>query len=127
MTTDTGKVTIKVYHNLTSRFMPYTIGDKLYEAIVFESGLPACGSMERLLEIIWHQLNIDEPHALWAIEYRRRRNRSLSVGDVVAIGEQAWAVDRFGWTSISIGAQQIWHYVGDVADGPVLAQPRQEA
>jgi len=29
--------------------------------------------------------------------YRKRRNRSLSVGDVVVVGEVAYCCDRFGW------------------------------
>ena len=116
---DKNVVTIKVLHNNTSRFGPYTVGDSLSEAITFESALPACGDIHRLLEIVFHQLNIDEPKALWAIEYRRRRNRSLSVGDVVTVGEQAWAVDSVGWTSVSIEAHQVWRYV----DETVYAQP----
>ena len=119
------RVTVKVYHNVESRFMPYTAGDKLVETIVFQSPLPACGSMQRLLEIVWHQLNVDEPKAQWAIEYRRRRNRSLSVGDVVAIGEQAWAVGPTSWDAISVVAGQVWHVVGDLDGDEVLAQPRQ--
>lgn len=126
MTSDTGKATIKVYLNLTSRFLPYLDGDRLYEAIVFESGLPACGRISRLLAIIFHQLNIDEPTAQWAIEYRRRGNRSLSVGDVVVVGEKAWGVGLTDWTPVSLRAEDIWRYVGDLADDFVLAQPTLE-
>jgi hypothetical protein len=121
------KVTIKVLLNMTSRFAPYSQRDRLYEALVFESGLPACGDVHRLLEIVFEQLNIDEPKALWATEYRNHRNRSLSVGDVVVVGEQAWGVDRFGWTPVSVSVHQIFHHVGWIdANEQVLAQPRSE-
>lgn len=114
------KATIKVYHNDTNRFSPYQAGDMLVEAMVFESPLPACGSIERLLDIVWDQLNIDAPTASWAVEYRQRRNRSLSVGDVVSVGEQAWAVGVVGWTLVSIESSQVWSIVGTTADGEAV-------
>jgi hypothetical protein len=57
-----------------------------------------------LLEMIFEQLNVGGdlvPATEWTEEYRANRNRSLSVGDVVTIGETAWAVARFGWDQIS--------------------------
>jgi hypothetical protein len=109
------KVTVKVLLNQTSRFMAYSAGDRLVQALVFESGFPACGSVDRLLNIVFEQLNIDEPRADWAIRYRVERNRSLSVGDVVVVGEQAWAVDSVGWTPVSVEAGQVWYDVGELA------------
>jgi hypothetical protein len=53
------------------------------------------------LEIIFEQLNINNPQQPWAIAYRRAGQRSLSVGDVVALGETAWACASVGWTPIS--------------------------
>ena len=49
------------------------------------------------LEIVFEQLNIPSPHHSWAIAYRRAGQRSLSVGDVVVIGETAWACASSGW------------------------------
>lgn len=34
----------------------------------------------------------------WAVAYRRRRNRSLSVGDVVGVGRRFYACERYGWS-----------------------------
>jgi hypothetical protein len=124
-------IPVKVLLNTTSGFMPYghhVKPDILCQALSFDSPPPACGSMKRLLDIIYAQLNMDEPQAEWAIEYRRRRNRSLSVGDVVVLGEQAWAVDNTGFTPVAVEASQIWLYLGVAGDGgPVYAQPREEA
>lgn len=53
------------------------------------------------LETIFEQLNIDEPTAPWAIKYRLARHRSLSVGDVVALGETAWACASVGWDRVT--------------------------
>jgi hypothetical protein len=53
------------------------------------------------LEIVFEQLNIPHPQQVWAIAYRRAGHRSLSVGDVVALGETACACASVGWTPIS--------------------------
>lgn len=127
-------IPVKVLLNATSRFMGYGWNaehggepDSLYQAISFDSPPPSCGSMKRLLDIIWEQLNIDVPQTNWAIEYRRRRNRSLSVGDVVVLGEQAWACESVGWRPVSVALSQVWHVIGILADDSVVyAQPREE-
>ena len=53
---------------------------------------------------VFEQLNIGGdmgvPAEPWTIEYRHNRNRSLSVGDVVVIGECAFSVESFGWRRI---------------------------
>jgi hypothetical protein len=105
------KVTVKVLLNRANRFQPYNDGDSLEQALSFESGLPACGNMSRLLEIVFEQLNM-EPRTDWAIDYRANGHRSLSVGDVVVIGEQAYACDRAGWTAVSVRADQVWYHHG---------------
>ena len=63
--------------------------------------LPAQHVAPGALEIVFEQLNIPTPQYNWAIEYRRSGHRSLSVGDVVALGETAWACASVGWTPIS--------------------------
>lgn len=81
----------------------YRYGDKMRLAteyytdiaLVSDSAIPA-------LEQAFRELNVDYPSQDWAQEYRQRRNRSLSVGDVVVIGEQAWACDSFGWTRVTM-------------------------
>lgn len=54
------------------------------------------------LGYIFMQLNVDEPCEMWAVRYRQQRNRSLSVGDVIVVGEVAYGVDRVGFERISL-------------------------
>jgi len=65
------------------------------------------GKPIRALEDVFCQLNIDEPTAPWAIDYRANRNRSLSVNDVVVIGETAWRCAPFGWQRTTLDSAQI--------------------
>ena len=53
------------------------------------------------LEIVFEQLNIPHPQHAWAVDYHRAGHRNLSVGDVVVLGETAWACAEVGWTPIS--------------------------
>jgi hypothetical protein len=65
--------------------------------------LPANYISEAGLEVVFEQLNIESPYHPWAIAYRHAGNRSLSTGDVVVIGETAWACHSVGWTPVSTG------------------------
>jgi len=94
--------TVIIMHNKTQEehIEEYVEGDELVEVARFNAGTPACGNMTRLLAIIYEQLNIDNPTADWAQEYRRH-NRALNTGDVVIIGEQAWACEMWDWRPLS--------------------------
>ena len=70
----------------------------LREAIAFTA---EAGDVTSILNGIYHELNVDSPSAAWAAAYRAGRNRSLSVGDVVTVGEVAFAVASFGFDRIS--------------------------
>jgi len=102
------KVPVKVFLNLTESFRPYRHDNEpwLLKAAEFESPFPACGHVEKLLEIIFFQLSIDAPTADWAIEWQTNNHRSLSVGDIVAVGEQAWAVEPVGWKPVSVDSSR---------------------
>lgn len=52
------------------------------------------------LETIFDELN-EEPTQQWATDYRAAGNRSLSVGDVVVLGETAWVVAPVGYDRVS--------------------------
>nr|WP_254183999.1 hypothetical protein [Mycobacterium avium] len=54
-------------------------------------------AVKGLLELIFEQLNIADPDQPWAHKYRLAGHRSLRVGDVVVIGETAWACASSGW------------------------------
>lgn len=53
------------------------------------------------LHVIFSELNIDAPTFGWSLEWRVKKLRSLSVGDVVVLGESAWACESIGWRKIS--------------------------
>jgi hypothetical protein len=58
------------------------------------------GAPVQALELVFDQLNMGADYR-WAMQYRADGNRSLSTGDVVVIGETAWAVEDFGWRRIT--------------------------
>src|SRR5271156_479646 len=73
---------------------------KLYAAAGFTltpAGQPSADQVKVALETVFDQLNIDDPDQPWAISFRQAGHRSLSVGDVVVIGETAWACAPSGW------------------------------
>lgn len=93
-------------------FFGYKDGDMLITAAAFDvdddavtaratGGVPAAA-----LEMIFRELNL-EPTVDWSVRYRADRHRSLSVGDVVVLGETAWAVASCGWNPVSLTAEQI--------------------
>jgi hypothetical protein len=106
-----GTVTVKVLHN-EGYF--YTAESRLTQVLEFESDFPACGHVQMLLDIVYRQLtNTDDPSTDWddldwAIRYRAdERNRALDVGDVVVVGEQAWAIESIAWRRVTVHAAQI--------------------
>lgn len=64
-------------------------------------GRPDPDHIKAALEKVFEQLNIDDPTESWALKYRLAGQRSLSVGDVVVIGETAWACAPSGWDLIT--------------------------
>ncbi|KMO69838.1 hypothetical protein [Mycolicibacterium chlorophenolicum] len=65
--------------------------------VITMTGHPSTEHVKTALETVFEQLNIDDPDQPWAIKYRLAAHRSLSVGDVVVIGETAWACAPSGW------------------------------
>jgi hypothetical protein len=67
------------------------------------AGQPSTENVRAALEVVFEQLNIDTPDQPWALKYRldRRRSRSLSVGDVVVIGETESACAPVGWDALT--------------------------
>lgn len=85
----------------------YEPGDILCETVSFSVRLGDRDMIPDLLEYVYDQLNIDSPTESWAKEYRDYRFRSLSVGDVVTVGESAWAVDKYGFVQTTVTREQI--------------------
>jgi len=102
---------VTVYLNESrDHFYGYQPGDQLSAAATFElppSLLDARDGQYAMLELVFHELNVDNPTEEWAQDYRARRNRSLSVGDVVLLGESAFAVAGSGWDNVALQASQV--------------------
>lgn len=95
-------VTVKVYLNTNEResFMRgYQHGDPLKLAATWTTSQR---NPHEELNRAFRELNIDSPTEKWAKDYRARRNRSLSKGDVVVFGETAWSCESVGWKQLSL-------------------------
>ncbi|MFA5707522.1 hypothetical protein [Mycolicibacterium sp.] len=98
------ELTVKVYLNEGANpFSPYDPAKaRLHEAATFDTTAePSGDGVKAVLSAVFEQLNIDYPTEVWAQRYRADRHRSLSVGDVVTVGETAWAIAPIGWDRIS--------------------------
>ena len=106
------RVYVQVWLNQCDDGMNFLRGfradDKLMLAVEYyaDFALVGDGSANPVLEEAFEQLNIDEPTAEWAQAYRQARMRSLSVGDVVVVGEVAYACASVGWEPVSLQAVQ---------------------
>lgn len=118
-------VTVKIYHNVTvgpsgrpvGMLDGYLPGASLTHVATFTTPLPA-GDEHNVMAICneaFHLLNVGDDPSLGtpderAVAYRAARNRSLSVGDVVAVGEVFVAVAAYGWKPVDIRPAQIVEY-----------------
>lgn len=102
---------VNVYHNVTvdpvgrplGMLDGYREGHRLVLVTQFEMDGGAVDNST--LEEVFRLLNVgDDPEFGTpdprAVAYRAAGNRSLSVGDVVQVDGEWFAVDRFGWTPI---------------------------
>ncbi|WP_194923165.1 hypothetical protein [Catenulispora pinisilvae] len=102
---------VRAFHNLDNRFDAYAPGHRLHE--VFTDTVADVDPYD-ICDDVWTLLNIGEdptfgPPDPRAVDYRRRGHRSLSIGDVVAVGvgvgvgvgEQFFAVADGGFTRIT--------------------------
>jgi hypothetical protein len=80
-------------------------GPVLHKAIEFDLQAWHKDGADTLLAVIYKQLNIVDPRSDeaygWTAVYRMRQFRSLSVGDVVVLDGQAYAVARAGFDEIT--------------------------
>jgi hypothetical protein len=110
----TTTASVRVYLNETGGLTSYEAGDLLTLALEFETPLPACRSMDMLLEIIWRQLNFigEMPSTPWGRRYfgwtedgqvrtMSTTHRSLCMGDIVVLGETAWTPVVVGWRRVT--------------------------
>lgn len=91
------RVQVKIFHHTRGpdEVRRFATGDPLRGVIVFEMSM--LDGVESVLRDFSTALRIapkygGPPKREWAIEYRRRHHLRLEIGDVVVVGEQAWAV-----------------------------------
>lgn len=107
------KVYVQVYLNEREDGLNFLYGfrpdDQLRLAAEYyaDASLIQDGQAFAVLNHAFTQLNIDYPTEPWAKEYRHNGNRSLSVGDVVAVGEVAYACESVGWKCVSLTAANV--------------------
>lgn len=102
---------IKAYHNVAQDESGRPLGMLdgyapghpvvlVFQAIAPEGvgDLAACENVFRLLNV-GEDPEFGEPDPA-AIAYRARGNRSLSVGDLVSVGDRFYQCGRFGWTQL---------------------------
>jgi hypothetical protein len=110
-------IPVKVYLNRNEResFMyGWSPGHPLELAAEYQSpygdeidGIENAPGIAGILNQTFRELNIDFPETDWGKDYRHRGMRSLSVGDVVVIGELAYACERVGWKCVSLQAEDV--------------------
>jgi hypothetical protein len=112
-------ITVTIFHNLardpegrhTAFTDGYRPGDPMVRVFTYQAEADG-RSPEAMAEAAFEAFNAD-PDMLAGVQrdlatrYRRRMLRSLSVGDVVAIGEAALAVGRAGWTPVRGGLNEV--------------------
>lgn len=79
---------VQAFHNLASSFLGYHPGARVVR--VFAADQPTTGDVAAVCDSVFMLLNIGDdpqygPPDPRAVEYRARGNRSLSIGDVIAL------------------------------------------
>jgi hypothetical protein len=94
---------VRVFHNVQRDEDGRRAGFDGYQAdhgvnLVFEYDWPESDT-DTALNRAFYLFNVGENDV--ATAYRARRLRSLSVGDVVAVGDAWFACDRAGWSPVN--------------------------
>ncbi|GGM67677.1 hypothetical protein GCM10012275_42840 [Longimycelium tulufanense] len=100
---------VRVYHNLSPAAMVFGYGrtDRCVLVYAYDEPIPtpAPSDLDRL-ERIFELFNVGKDPEFGtpdrrAVDYRARGNRSLSVGDVVALDDRVYACAATGWVAIA--------------------------
>lgn len=100
---------VEVYHNVSEDRLRFLNGYQEGDPLVHVMRVMVPDDQDPFAWI-WWLLNVghegDDPDGQ-AVAYRTRRNRSLSVGDVLIIDGAAKAVAAIGWTDVRIDPSQV--------------------
>lgn len=81
----------------------YAPGDKMVEVLAFPLSIPSEITDAVLVDQLYDALNFHP--ADWLARVSKQlaavKGRSMSVGDVLVIGDTARAVERFGWSEVA--------------------------
>ncbi|WP_461122932.1 hypothetical protein [Saccharothrix stipae] len=100
-------MSIRVFHNLNDRALLVGYQGQPVAEVLAYTGPPSARSHDvDLVEAAFQLCNVgDDPEFgrpdPRAVRYRRRGNRSLSIGDVVAVDGRFYACQRIGWRRIA--------------------------
>ncbi|QFZ20557.1 hypothetical protein [Saccharothrix syringae] len=100
-------VRIRVFHNLNDRALLVGYQEQPVTEVLAYTEPPSARSHDvDLVEAAFELCNVgDDPEFgrpdPRAVRYRRRGNRSLSIGDVVAVDGRFYACQRIGWRRIT--------------------------
>ena len=90
-----------VYYNESSRFMPAEVGDRLRRVVEL---MIAADEPEEAADVVFRAMNhVDGSE----VEMVPDGERSMSVGDVVLIGDVALACEPFGWRRCAVRNQEV--------------------
>lgn len=106
---------VTIYHNISDEnWFGWKPGHPLVK--VFTYDVPDIARTDDVLNEAWYMFNVGDPAAQPVADYRARRLRSLSVGDVIqlAVGDGNW------FTVASVGFNRILP-TADPAEVTVLA------
>lgn len=111
---------VRIYHNTaedafgrsTATVDGYRAGDELVEVFSYEIPGRVAADPVGIAERAYFLFNVGEdpdfgPPQQLAIDYRALELRSLSVGDVVGMGEAFYACGRSGWELADVRASQV--------------------
>ncbi len=74
----------------------------------FDAWLPSLADLSRLLGTVWDELNEPDWVSNMRNEYRDKQGeRPFGNGDLLVVGETAWAHQPGGWRTVSVSTQQV--------------------
>ena len=114
-----GTVSVRVLVNVEDQgaLRGYRPGDRLLQVLRFDVWLPSLADVRRVFATVWDELNEPDWHSALRDEYRDQLgDRPFGDGDVIVVGETAWACQPDGFRTVSVSAQQVSYSIEDNED-----------
>ena len=120
-------VTLSVYLNEAapqSFTRGYRTGDPLRQVVEVPLSAPNREPRLELAVTAVYDLNDPVSPLEWVQEYRGAGNRNFGVGDVIAVGEDAWALGKTGWAPVTLQSTNPKLRLRRTPDGESKGTPR---